>query len=618
MVTLLANETGGVNSFKTRRHSKRLCYCLCMSLFLRYLGRLLAWPGSRAGKPMQRAWYRQYDPGVPHTRAYPAWTVPDLLTQSVAGYPSSTALLFYGTRLSFSELDELTTRFALGLRALGVSPGDRVAIMLPNSPQAIIGYYGALRAGAVVVQTNPLYVPREIEAQVVDSGSETIIALDLFHPRILSIKERTPLKRVILTSIRDFLPPLRRLLYPIKARFEGRWIHVEKQPPIFDFVALLDTKSQGDSASLPILKPDDLALLQYTGGTTGTSKGVMLTHRNVVANAVQCRSWVPDFQEGREVFLGVVPFFHVYGLSTCQHLAMMTGSALVLLPRFQVADVLQAIHKQRVTIFSGIPAMFMSINEFPKVSQYDLRSLRVCLSGASPLHTEVQDRFEHLTGVRISEGYGLTEAGPVTHCNPIYGQRPRGSMGVPFPDTDVRIVDLATGKGNMPTGEVGELIVRGPQVMAGYWNNEAETRAVLRRGWLYTGDIVRQDEMGFFFLVDRKKDMIKTRGENVYPREVEEVLFRHPDVKDAVVAGIPHHQFGEAVKAYVVLKEGRVLPEGNLIEYCRQSLARFKVPTAIEFRLELPRNLVGKVLRRLLRNEELNKVGVSGTESHVG
>ncbi len=595
-----------------------------MSLFLQYLLKYLkyigklAWPGSRARKPMQRAWHSQYDPGVPHTRAYPDWTVPDLLLQSVAGYPGSTALLFYGTRLSFSELDELTTRFALGLRALGVSPSDRVAIMLPNSPQAIIGYYGALRAGAVVVQTNPLYASREIEAQVVDSGSETIIALDLFYPRILSIKERTPLKRIILTSIRDFLPPLRRLLYPIKARFEGRWIHVEKQPPIFDFLALLETKSQGDSASLPILKPDDLALLQYTGGTTGTPKGVMLTHRNVVANAVQCRSWVPDFQEGREVFLGVIPFFHVYGLSTCQHLAMMTGSAMILLPRYQVVEVLRAIHKQRVTIFSGIPAMFMSVNECPKVSQYDLRSLRVCLSGAGPLHGEVQDRFERLTGVRISEGYGLTEAGPVTHCNPLYGQHPRGSMGVPFPDTDVRIVDLATGKRNVPTEEVGELIVRGPQVMAGYWNNEAETRAVLRGGWLHTGDIVRQDDNGFFFLVDRKKDMIKTRGENVYPREVEEVLFRHPDVKDAVVAGIPHHQLGEAVKAYVVLKEGRLLTEGELIEYCRPSLARFKVPTFIEFRQELPRNLVGKVMRRFLRDEDLQKVGIGELESQAG
>ncbi len=567
---------------------------------------------------MQRAWHSHYDTGVPHSRAYPDWSVPDLLHQSVTRFPSSTALLFYGTRLSFSELDELTMRFALGLHALGVRPGDRVAIMLPNTPQAIIGYYGALRAGAIVVQTNPLYVTPEIEAQLADSGSETLIALDLFCPRIMGALERTPLKRIILTSIRDFLPPLKRLLYPIKARFSGRWIHVEKQPPIFDFLALLNTKSPGRPTALPALHPDDLALLQYTGGTTGTSKGVMLRHWNVVANALQCRSWLPDFQEGREVFLGVVPFFHCYGLSTCQHLAMMTGSSMILLPRFQVTDVLEAIEKYQVTIFSGIPAMFMSINEYSKVGRYNLRSLRVCLSGASPLHREVQDQFERLTGVRISEGYGLTEAGPVTHCNPLQSRGPRGSMGVPFPDTEARIVDLLTGEQDVPAGEAGELIVRGPQVMAGYWNKEAETRAVLRKGWLHTGDIVCQDETGFFFLVDRKKDMIKSRGENVYPREVEEILFRHPDVRDAVVAGIPDRRLGEAVKAYVVLKDGRALTEGALIEHCRQSLARYKVPTTIEFRTELPRNHVGKALRRQLREEEVNKVEIGGLEAQAG
>lgn len=560
------------------------------------------------------SWRDRYDAGVPATCAYPDWTVPDLLCRSAARFPDSTALLFYGTRLSYRELDKLATRFAYALRSLGVRPGERVAIMLPNSPQALIGHYGALKAGAIVVQTNPLYVAREVETQLVDSESETIVALDQFYPRIDAIRQRAPLKRVIVTRIQDFLPPVLRLLYPLKARLHGRWIRVEKRPPVYDFLELLRMGTDGDPAPLPEVTPDGLALLQYTGGTTGTPKGVMLTHRNVVVNAVQCRAWVPDFREGREVFLGVIPFFHVYGLSTCQHLAVMTGCPLVLFPRFQVTEVLRAIKRHRVTIFSGIPAMFMAINQFPKVGRYDLGSLRVCLSGASPLHAEVQQRFQRLTGVKISEGYGLTEAGPVTHCNPVYGERPGGSIGLPFPDTEAWLVDLEAGERPVPIGEVGELIVRGPQVMRGYWRKEAETRTVLRNGWLRTGDIVRRDEAGFFFLTDRKKDMIKSRGENVYPREVEEVLFKHPAVRDAVVVGIPDDRLGEAVKAYVVLKDGHRLSERDVLEHCEPLLAKFKRPTAVEFRPELPRTLVGKVLRRALREEELSRVGRGGME----
>ncbi|MGH7233117.1 MAG: long-chain-fatty-acid--CoA ligase [Nitrospiraceae bacterium] len=569
---------------------------------------------------MQRSWMRRYDQGVPPACSYPDGTVSDLLRDSAAKFPTSIALLFYGRRIGFSELDDLSTRFAFSLRSLGVREGDRVALMLPNIPQAIIGYYGALKAGAIVVPTNPLYVSRELEIQLQDSASETLVALDLFYPRIEAIRDLAPLKRIILTSVRDFLPPFRRLLYPIKAKLNGRWIVIEKHPPLYDFLQLLDPVPSESMANapLPSSHPNNVAMLQYTGGTTGTPKGVMLTHRNIVVNAWQCRIWVPDFAEGREVFLGVIPFFHVYGLSTCQNLAMMTGSTVILLPRFEVKEVLQAIHRYRVTVFSGIPMMFMRITECPTVDRYDLRSLRACLSGASPLHAEVQDRFERLTGVKISEGYGLTEAGPVTHCNPIYGDRPRGAIGVPFPDTDARIVDLETGEIPVALGEVGELVVRGPQVMPGYWNNEAETGAVLRDGWLHTGDVVRQDETGFFFLVDRKKDMIKCRGENVYPREVEEILFRHPSVREAVVVGIPHRQYGETVKAFVVLLNGQPVTEQELIAHCRRSLAAFKVPSSIVFRQELPRTLIGKVLRRALRDEEASRTAADGLERKVG
>jgi long-chain acyl-CoA synthetase len=554
--------------------------------------------------PMQSPWVQKYDPGVPSCCTYPDWTVPDLLRGAVQRFPDQPAIFFYGARLTYRQLDDLTSRFAQALRVLGVRPGDRVGLMLPNVPQMLIGYYGALKAGAIVMPTNPMYVSGELETQLRDSGAETLVALDLFYPRIEPILGKTPLKHVILTSVGDFLPPLRRLLYPIKARLNGRWISVRKVPPLYDFMGILNQVEGHAEAKQAQSSASDIALLQYTGGTTGTPKGVMLSHRNVVVNVSQCRAWVPDFKEGQEVFLGVIPFFHVYGLSTCQHLAIMTGSALVLLPRFEVLEVLQAIHDYRVTVFSGIPVMFMKISEHPKVRRYDLSSLRVCLSGASPLHAEVRDRFEALTRVKVSEGYGLTEAGPVTHCNPVYGNRPHGSIGLPFPDTEVRIVDPVTGE-PVPAGEAGELTVRGPQIMQGYWNKTDETQAILRNGWLFTGDMVRHDDAGFFYLVDRKKDMIKSRGENVYPREVEEVLFKHPAVQDAVVVGIPHKQLGEAVKAYIVIREGQTVTELELIAHCRVSLASYKVPTSVAFRAELPRTMVGKVLRRALRDQEM-------------
>lgn len=544
-------------------------------------------------------------PHIPTTCMYPECTLPELLARSASRFPDAAALYFYGYRITYDELNRLVTRCARGLQRLGVRPGDRVAIMLPNSPQCIIAYYGALRAGAIVVQTNPLYQERELETQLRDSGAETIIALDLFYPRIQAIQARTALTRLIITSVRDYLPGLKWLLYPIKAKLNGKWMSIPKRPPLYDFVELLNwPEANGDDWMPPAARPDDLALLQYTGGTTGIPKGVMLTHRNVIANATQCRTWMPECREGQEIFLGVIPFFHVYGLSTCQHVAIMTGSLLVLLPRFEVTEVLEAIQTHRVTVFSAIPMMFLKVIEDPNVHRYNLRSLRICLSGASPLHAELQDRFERLTGVTLTEGYGLTEAGPVTHCNPINNRGPQGSMGVLFPDTEARIVDLETGEREVPDGEAGELTVRGPQIMRGYWNNDTETRAVLRNGWLHTGDIVRADANGFFFLVDRKKDMIKTRGENVYPREVEEVLFRHPAIKDVVVAGVPDRLYGEAIKAYVVVQDGQTVTEQELILHCRQSLARFKVPASIAFRKELPRTVVGKVLRRTLQKEE--------------
>ena len=556
---------------------------------------------------MQQAWVSRYDPGVPPSITYPAWTVTDLLRYSVDRFPTSPALLFYGTCISYGELDDLTTRFALALQRLGIRQGDRIALMLPNIPQTVIAYYGILKAGAVVVPTNPLYVEREIQTQLIDAGVETMVVLDLLYSRVKTVKETTTLpKRIIVTGVQDYLPFFKKLLYPIKARLAKRWVAVEKAAHLYDFLELLRTpavKGMDDPAGLPVMRPTDLAQLQYTGGTTGTPKGVMLTHHNVVANTLQGRYWSPDFRDGREIFLGAIPFFHCYGQATCQNLAIATGCPIVLLPRFHANEVIKAIHTHRITILSGVPMMYSMIVEHPEVGRYDLRSLRVCLSGASPLPTDIQERFEHLTGARISEGYGLTEAGPATHCNPLHGEHPRGSMGLPFPDTEARVVDSDTGLSEVPEGETGELIVRGPQVMRGYWNKEDETRAVLRDGWLYTGDLVRRDSDGYFYFVDRKKDIIKSRGETVYPREVEEVLRQHPAVSEAAVVGIADHDYGEVIKAYVVGKPGSPVTEQELLMHCAGLLARYKIPSSVEFRPELPRTVIGKVLRRAMRAE---------------
>ncbi len=552
---------------------------------------------------VERPWLAQYDAGVPPTLSYPDVPVHRFLVDAAGRFPGRTALEFYGRRISYRELDTLADRFAQALLRLGVRKGDRVAIMLPNCPQALIGYFGALKAGACVVQTNPLYVGSEIAHQMHDAGAETILALDQFHQRIVEVMARTPLKRIILTNVRDYLPWVKRLLYPLKARRQGQWVEVERVPPVYDFPTLIREAPAGPPPGG--VSPDDIALLQYTGGTTGVPKGAMLTHRNLVANTMQCRWWLNGLRDGEEVFLGVLPFFHVYGMTTTQNLAIHLGATIVLLPRFQVDEVLKTLASHRVTAFPGIPAMYTAITNHKKTIAYDLTSIRFCISGAGPLFAEVQERFEKLTGGRLIEGYGLTEASPVTHCNPIAGQRRSRCIGLPVPDTGARVVDFETGLRPLPAGEEGELQVKGPQVMRGYWNQEAETAAVLRDGWLSTGDLVRMDEEGFFYILDRKKDMIKSGGMNVYPREVDECLCRHPKVKDACVVGVPQDLRGEKIKAFVVLKEGEQATAAEMLEHCRSNLAQFKVPKQVEFRKELPKTLVGKVLRRVLLEEEL-------------
>lgn len=556
----------------------------------------------------ERPWTRFYEPTVPPTLTYPDIPLGRVLARTAAKFPIRPAMIFFGKKILFSELDRLTNQFAHALERLGVKKGERVALMLPNIPQMPISFYGTLRLGAVAVPTNPLYLEHELEVQLKDSGAETLVAVDLFYPRIARVMPATKVKRLIICGIQDFLPFPLNILYPIKALIERQRVNIEKRPPIYDFLDLI--KGESSSETVAEVSEGDIAILQYTGGTTGIPKGAVLTHRNLVVNAVQCRAWLglKEETEGRDILMAALPFFHVYGMTTVMNLGVLIAATMILVPKFHTKEVLKLIQKYRPTLFPGIQAMYLAIANYPKVKKYDLSSLKAAISGAGPLMHEVQERFEALTGARIVEGYGLSEASPVTHANPILGRRKVGSIGLPWPDTEARVVDLDTGERELAVGEAGELVICGPQVMKGYWNNPEETERTLRRGWLHTGDIAKMDEEGYFFIVDRIKDMIKTVGENVYPREVEEVLFSHPKVKDAVVVGLPREEFmGEKIKAYIVLQDGETATEEEIIEFCKERLSKFKVPKEVEFRSELPKTLVGKVLRRVLRDEEMKK-----------
>ncbi len=579
----------------------------------------------------EQPWSKWYEAGVPTHISCPDIALGNVLAQTASKYPDHSAILFYGKKISYAELDGLANQFARALTELGVKKGDRVALMLPNVPQMVIAYYGTLKLGAIAVATNPLYHEHELEVQLKDSGAEVLVALDMFYPVISRAWPKTPVKHLILCNVKDFLPFPKKVLYPLKARFEKQAVRVDRKPPIHDFLELIkrETTMPVDAA----VAANDIALLQYTGGTTGIPKGAILTHRNLLVNAMQSRVWNTRHREGEDIVLAVLPFFHVYGMTIALNVGILTGAVLILLPKFHTKEVLHFINKYRPTIFPGIQAMYLAIGNYPKIHKYDLTSIETALCGAGPLMQEVQERFEHLTQARIVEGYGLSEASPVTHSNPIFGRRKIGSIGLPWPHTEARIVDMETGEKVLPIGEAGELVIRGPQVMKGYWNKPEETDFTLRNGWLHTGDIAKMDDEGYFYIVDRMKDMIKTKGENVYPREVEEILYKHPNVQEAVVVGLPQEFLGEKIKAYIVLKEDRKpstdiancekiandavhieLTESEkataneIMEYCKRHISKFKVPTEIEFRDHIPKTMVGKVLRRSLRDEEMKKL----------
>jgi long-chain acyl-CoA synthetase len=530
---------------------------------------------------LKKIWFEDYLPDTRRQLTYPEIPVFQFLTDSAREFPENDAIILAGKHTSFSQLDLYANRLARFLQDRGVRKGDRVAILAPNCHQNVIGFFGALKIGAVVVQNNPMYVERELEHQLNDSGSETLVCLADLYPRIKNIRSKVKLKNIVTFNIDDS---------PASTGDDT----VDLQTIISSCSSDYRQESVG---------PGDLALLQYTGGTTGVSKGCMLTHRNLVANVLQTVEVLgKNYRRGNDYVIGVLPLFHVFGLTCIMNMSVYMGVTMILFPRFDPKTVIEAIDGYKAGVFLSSPTMLIAINSYKEIGNYDLRCLHTCNSGSAPLPNEVKEAFFKLTGVEVVEGYGLSEASPVTHCNPVNGKVKTGSIGLPLPDTDMRIVDINTGE-ECAVKQAGEMWVKGPQVMSGYWNRPDETANVLENGWLKTGDIVEVDEEGYVYIVSRKKDVIIAGGYNIYPVEVEDILFAHPKVQEAVVVGIPDAYRGESVKAVIVLKEGENAAPEEIIAYCRTKLAAYKVPRQVEFREALPKSAVGKILRRVLREE---------------
>jgi len=553
---------------------------------------------------MSRPWLKFYDAEVPDTLEIPPITIPDLLKNAAERHPNQTATVFLGARLTYSELKQQVDKLAAALHHLGVSQGDRVAIMMPNCPPTVIAYYATLSLGAVTVMTNPLYVERELEHQWGDSGVKVVMSLDLFWPQIEAVKQKLSINHVILGGIQDYMPLVKKTLAPLELRRQGKWVKVDYGDTVHSFKKLM---SQSHSSPPQVeINPEDLACLQYTGGTTGLPKGAMLSHRNLIASISQIRSFLLfDHGEAQDIALAIMPFFHVYGMNGLMNLGMHMAATLVLIPQPEIKTIVDAIVAERPTFFTGIPALFSALNNYKTIDQVDLTSIKAVFSGAAPLPVDVMEQFEARTGARIAEAYGMTESSSVTHVNPLKGQRKFGSIGVPIIGTDAKIVDVDDPTKELGVDEVGELMVKGPQVMQGYWNRPDETSTVMIDGWMRTGDIAQMDEEGYFYIVDRKKDMILSAGFNVYPREVEEVLYQHPKVQEAAVVGLPDDIRGEKITAYVMLVPGETATPAEIRSFCRERLAPYKQPRKIIFRDDLPKSLAGKVLRRQLREETL-------------
>ena len=536
-----------------------------------------------------KPWFSSYPQSVPRNLAYPEVPLHGILEKTAKEHPEKAAVAYAEREITYAELNSLSNRFAAALAGLGVEKGDSVAVFLPNIPQFIIAYYGILKAGAVLTTISPLHKEREVQHQLSDSEAETIVALDSLYPIVEKVWAKTNIRHVVITSLKEYAPNSASL---------GR-------SNVASFQELFNKNKNATAPHVTIDPQIDLAALQYTGGTTGTAKGAMLTHANLVSNALAFAAWIKGTEE--DTFLAALPLFHIYGMTTSMNVPISLAAKMVLFPKFDPPTALETIQRHRVTVFCGVPTMYSVLLANPNLSKFDLTSIRVCISGASPLPPQVQKRFMEVTGGFLAEGYGLTEASPVTHCNPVDRTTKTvkvGSIGLPLPDTDARIVDAETAEKPLEAGETGELAVKGPQVMRGYWRKPEETALVLRDGWLLTGDIARMDADGYFYITDRKKDLIKYKDYSVYPRELEDVLYEHPAVKLCAVVGKPSPVVGEVPKAFVVLKEGAEATEMELMEFVKEKVAPYKAVREVEFRQQLPISAAGKVLRRALQEEE--------------
>jgi long-chain acyl-CoA synthetase len=532
------------------------------------------------GKEMP--WFKMWPQEVPKYIEYPQVPLQELLEVCARDFPEKTAVVFGKQEFTYAELNLLSNSFSNALSDLGVKVGERVALFLPNVPQFIIAYFGVLKAGAAVTAISPMHREREVEYQLSDSGAETIVTFDSLYPIIEKVKEKTQIKHVIITGASE----------------NGA---LSSAPNALNFAELLESSPK--TAPKKTVNPEDLAALQYTGGTTGTAKSAMLTHSNLLSNAFAFAAWIRG-KPAQETFLTALPLFHIYGMTTSMTVPVSLAAKMVLMLRFEPSKALELIERHKVTVFCGVPTMYQALLTDPALGKRDLTSIRVCISGASPLPPNVQKRFMQVTGGFLAEGYGLTEASPVTHCTPVDPSMQTvkvGSIGLPLPDTEAKIVDLETGQKTLAQGEVGELAVKGPQVMLGYWQRPEETAAVLRDGWLLTGDIACMDCEGYFFITDRKKDLIKTRDFSVYPRELEDVLYEHPAVKLGAVVGKPDVAAGEVPVAFVVLKEGAAASAEEIMAFVNSKVASYKAIREVEFRKELPLSSAGKVLKRTLK-----------------
>ncbi len=563
-----------------------------------------------------RPWLEHYDAGVPRSIEYPQKPLFHFLEEAAQKYPEQACTIFKGATISYREMNALTDSMAAALVEMGVQKGERVGIFMPNLPQFVVAYFGILKAGGVVVAINPTYPVDEVLIPLNDADIRFIFTLTRFYETLKKARAKSKLKTIVVSNLKEALPPVLRALYTLlKEKKGGDRLNQLESGDVW-MKDLLAKHAHSPKPQVEVL-PEDSALFQYSGGTTGVPKGAVAMHKNVVANALQIKNWMTNLIEGKEVVLMGIPLFHVYGMVAGMHFAMASGASMVMTPNARdIPDVLENIDKYKATIFPGVPTLYNAINNHPdvKAGKYNLSSIKACISGSAPLMRETKEQFEKLTGGKVFEGYGLSEAPTATHCNPLLGVNKTGSVGMPLPDVDAKIISLDDGETEMPQGEIGEIAIHGPQVMKGYHNMPTETANSLRqmkdgKVWLFTGDIARMDEDGYFYIVDRKKELIKPGGFQVWPREVEEVIMSHPKVLEVGVGGIPDPHRGETVKAWIVVKPGETLTEEEVKAFCKERLAPYKVPTHYEFRSELPKTTVGKILRRELVRQHKENAG---------